>query len=56
MSEVLHRYRLVIITLSLLLFAILVWMLLSRQETVKVPSRGVFVVVSAISCISAGER
>lgn len=56
MSEVLHRYRLVIITLSLLLCAILLWLLLSRQETAKIPSRGVFVVKSAISCISAGGR
>lgn len=56
MSEVLHRYRLVIITLSLLLFAILLWVLLSRQETSKIPSRGVFVIESAVSCISAVGR
>lgn len=57
MSEVLHKYRLVIITLSLLIFAILLWLMLSRQETAKVPSRGVFVVESADFCIhSEGLR
>lgn len=55
MSEVLHRYRLVIITLALLLFAAVLWLLLSRQETAKIPSKGVFV-VEAVSRTFAGGR
>lgn len=43
MTEVLRRYRTVIIVISLLLFALLMWLFISRQNTVKVPTRGVFV-------------
>ena len=43
MTEVLRRYRTVIIVVSLLLFALLMWLFLSRQNVSKIPSRGVFV-------------
>lgn len=56
MSEVLHRYRLVIIILSLLFFAVFFWLMLSRQETAKIPSRGVYVVESMMSYMSSGGR
>lgn len=43
MTEVLRRYRAAIIVISLLLFALLMWIFISRQNTVKIPTRGVFV-------------
>ena len=43
MTEVLRRYRAAIIIISLLLFALLMWIFISRQNTVKIPTRGVFV-------------
>lgn len=44
MMEVLHRYRLFIIVISLILFILLFWLFLSGQNAGKVPSRGVFVI------------
>lgn len=55
MSEMLYKYRLFIIALSLLLFAAILWLLLSRQETAKIPSRGVFVMGISNSCTLAGR-
>lgn len=43
MTEVLHRYRFVIVALSLILFALVLWLLLSRQSVARIPLRGVFV-------------
>jgi len=43
MTEVLRRHRAAIIVISLLLFALLMWIFISRQNTVKIPTRGVFV-------------
>jgi len=43
MTEVLRRYRAAIIIISLLIFALLMWIFISRQNTVKIPTRGVFV-------------
>ncbi len=48
MTEVLRRYRTLIIAVSLLLFALLMWIFLSRQNTVKIPTRGVFVSSDAV--------
>lgn len=48
MTEVLRRYRALIIAVSLLLFALLMWIFLSRQNTVKIPTRGVFVSCDAV--------
>lgn len=49
MSEVLRRHKVLIILLSLLLFAVLIWLLLSRQDVGKLPSRGVFVYAARLS-------
>lgn len=44
MTEVLKRYRTVIIIISLLLFALLMWIFISKQNAMKIPTRGVFVI------------
>ena len=51
MTEVLRRYRAAIIVISLLLFALLMWIFISRQNTVKIPTRGVFVVCDEVNHI-----
>lgn len=43
MTEVLRKYRTLIIVVSLLIFALLMWIFILKQNTVKIPSRGVFV-------------
>jgi hypothetical protein len=43
MSEVMQKYRLIILALALILIAALIWMFMAKQESDKVPSRGVFV-------------
>ena len=48
MTEVLRRHRTTIIVISLLLFALLMWAFISRQNTVKVPTRGVFVLYDEV--------
>lgn len=48
MTEVLRRFKALIIIVSLLIFALLMWLFISRQNAVKIPSRGVFVINSEI--------
>lgn len=43
MSEILHRYRLVIIAFSLIVLALIIWLITSRQHVNKIPSRGIFI-------------
>jgi hypothetical protein len=47
--EVLHRYKLVLIALLLMLAALLIYMLLSNQGAAKIPSRGVFVLAGNLN-------
>ena len=51
MTAVLRKYRALVIIISLLLFALLMWIFLSRQNTVKIPARGVFV-LNGIKCFN----
>jgi len=43
MTEVFYRYRLVFIILSLIILITAVWLVVARQSSSKIPSRGVFV-------------
>jgi len=44
MTEVLHRYRIIILVLSLLILFAIAWLVFSKQNMRKIPSRGVFVI------------
>lgn len=43
MTGILQRYRIILIVISLVLLGILAWVVLSKQNVNKIPSRGVFV-------------
>ncbi len=43
MLEALQRHKTVLFVLGLLLLLLLLWIIVSRQNEVKIPSRGVFV-------------
>ena len=43
MTEVIQRYRLILLALGLVLIAVLVWVFVSKQKSNELPSRGVFV-------------
>jgi len=44
MTEVLHRYRIIILVLSLAMLFTIAWLIFSKQNAHKIPSRGVFVI------------
>lgn len=46
MAEVLQKFRFVLILLGFLLLALILWLIISRQNAHKIPSRGVFVIES----------
>ena len=48
MLAVLNRYRVFFIILSLILLAILLWMVITGLDKDKVPSRGVFVLAGSV--------
>lgn len=43
MIAVIQRYKPVLIVIALIMAAILAWLIISRQNSNKIPSRGVFV-------------
>jgi len=43
MTGVFQRYRVVILVLSVVMLAAITWLVLSKQNTHKIPSRGVFI-------------
>lgn len=43
MVEVLQRYKIILVVLGIITIAMLVWFIMIRQNTDKIPSRGVFV-------------
>ena len=43
MISILYRYRLVMIILSLIALALIIWFIVSNQEIDKIPSRGTFI-------------
>lgn len=43
MIGILQRYRIIFIVLGLVILGALIWLVAFRQNTVKIPSRGVFV-------------
>lgn len=47
MTEVLRRYRFILIAVLMILFILLIWVF-GRQSTNKIPTRGVF--VESASC------
>lgn len=47
MTEVLQRYRILFIAFGLIIVGLIVWLALSRQNTGRIPSRGVFVMKDA---------
>ena len=47
MTGILHKYWIILIVLSFLIIATLSYLVMSKQNTIKVPSRGVFVIQTA---------
>ena len=43
MAEIIQRYRMLIIAIGLLMLAGLIWLIASRQNLNRIPSRGVLV-------------
>ncbi|HHW49421.1 MAG TPA: hypothetical protein GXX14_12515 [Clostridiaceae bacterium] len=43
MTEVFQKYRIIILVLSLIMLAAITWLVFSKQNTHKVPTRGVFI-------------
>jgi len=43
MIGILYRYRLVMLILSLIALALIIWFIVSNQEIDKIPSRGTFI-------------
>ncbi|HHV99682.1 MAG TPA: hypothetical protein GXX36_08945 [Clostridiaceae bacterium] len=43
MIGILHRYRLVVLILSLIALALIIWFIVTNQEIDKIPSRGTFI-------------
>ncbi|MGI6778984.1 MAG: hypothetical protein ACOX7R_13535 [Acetivibrionales bacterium] len=43
MTGIIFRYKVILVILALIIFALLAWLILPRQNLDKIPSRGVFV-------------
>lgn len=52
MIDVLRRHRITFFVLAMMLLLLLLWLLVSRQDTGKVPLRGVFVIETALKGVA----
>jgi uncharacterized membrane protein len=51
MTYILQRYKIIAVAFCLLVLAVLIGLIVSRQNSKKIPSRGVFVMNGAITQI-----
>lgn len=55
MLVVLERYKAFLIILAVAALAIMLWLFISAQDSDKVPSRGVFVLLRMIESLQGGD-